>query len=428
MLAQMKPFTEMITPSMTITTVIVIAMLWLFFIALSKDNRPAWGSYLVSMGIFGTFLGITVALLSFDAGDVAASVPELLGGMQIAFVSSALGILLSLFLRWQSLVGVDGGPAEGKTADDIFRVLQNHTELLKSVETALVGDGDTTLISQLKLLRQESKDDARGIRDSLDDFARTLAENNSEAFIEALESAVREFNEKISEQFGENFKRLNEAVGQLLIWQQEYRDQMTEMLQAFRDIETRFQKVSSTIGDVAKQTEALADVSEKQAMWLEAQLVSQVELDARLEAFKDMAEEARSAFPLINKNLEEITQGVKRTVDDTLVAIESAVEGLESGVKDTQDQVTALTESLGKEVETSMVSFQQQSLEANSRHQQRLEESVEELDRMLGEELSKALQSLGDQLATLSSRFVEDYQPLTESLREVVQLSQKIRP
>lgn len=419
MLTQMNPTT------LVITAVIVVVMLVLFAMALSRENRASWASYLVSLGIFGTFFGIAWALFSFDATSINESVPDLLSGMQIAFVSSALGILLSLILRWQTL-SIAGAAGEGKTADDIYLVLKEHTSHLSALNTALVGDGDTTLLTQLKLLRQESKDDATRIRESLDDFAKTLAENNSKAFIEALERSVREFNEKISEQFGENFKQLNVAVGRLLEWQQQYRMQLTEMMQAFREIETRFQETSSKVGDVARQTEKLATVSEHQARWLEAQLSAQAELDARLEAFASMAEDARSALPIINQNLEEVTEGVKRTVRDTLTAVEQAIEGLEAGVGDTQSQVVALTEQLSEEVASSVTSFQQQSLAAHDRHQQRLEESVEELDRMLGEELSKSLQSLGNQLATLSNKFVEDYQPLTESLRRVVQLSRGV--
>ena len=71
------------------TGTIVLIMLYLFRRGLTKDNRGAWASYLVSLGIFGTFLGITVALLSFDTRAVEQSVPDLLSGMQIAFISSA---------------------------------------------------------------------------------------------------------------------------------------------------------------------------------------------------------------------------------------------------------------------------------------------------------------------------------------------------
>ena len=271
---------QMSVISIALTAFIVMVMLALFVRALSATDRSPWASYLVSLGIFGTFLGIAIALFSFDPGSVEESVPDLLSGMQIAFISSAVGIFFALILRWKNVAATVSEAAEGKTADDIFRVLRDHTNLLESLKAALVGDGDTTLITQLRLLRQESKDGADRISDSLDNFAETLAENNSKAFIEALERSVREFNEKISEQFGENFKRLNEAVGQLLEWQEQYRIQLTEMMQAFRDIEMRFQEASSRIGDVAKQTEALTAVSEQQAHWLEAQLSAQTELEA----------------------------------------------------------------------------------------------------------------------------------------------------
>ena len=138
------------------TATIVFIMLLLFATGLTQDDRAAWASYLVSLGIFGTFLGITVALLRFDPRAVEQSVPDLLSGMQIAFISSAVGIFLSLMLRWKNVSGTARGAAsEGRTARDIY--------------------------AQLTLLRKESKDDAERIRQSLDHLAETLAENDRAA-------------------------------------------------------------------------------------------------------------------------------------------------------------------------------------------------------------------------------------------------------
>ena len=138
------------------TAAIVLIMLALFGKGLTQDNRAAWASYLVSLGIFGTFLGITVALLSFDPRAVEQSVPELLSGMQIAFISSAVGLFLSLMLRWKNVSGTVRGPAsEGRSARDIY--------------------------AQLTLLRKESKDAAERIRQSLDHLAETLTEDDRAA-------------------------------------------------------------------------------------------------------------------------------------------------------------------------------------------------------------------------------------------------------
>jgi hypothetical protein len=45
----------------------------------------------------------------------------------------------------------------------------------------------------------------------------------------------------------------------------------------------------------------------------------------------------------------------------------------------------------------------------------------------LQSELTKALAQLGSQLASLSSQFVNDYGPLTQQLREVVQIARRVQ-
>jgi len=76
--------------------------------------------------------------------------------MQIAFISSAVGIFLSLVLRWKNVSGrARGAASEGRTAGDIY--------------------------TQLTLLRKESKEGAEQIKQSLDRFAETLAELDGRA-------------------------------------------------------------------------------------------------------------------------------------------------------------------------------------------------------------------------------------------------------
>ncbi len=54
------------------------------------------------------------------------------------------------------------------------------------------------------------------------EFTSSLGESTVEQLIKAIESVIRDFNTKIEEQFGENFKRFNSGLEKLLEWQSTY--------------------------------------------------------------------------------------------------------------------------------------------------------------------------------------------------------------
>ena len=136
---------------------------------------------------------------------------------------------------------------------------------LAEVQKALVGDDDLTVVSQLKLSRQDTNDklDARC---SQREFLANAAENNSRALIAALESVIRDFNTKISEQFGENFKQLNVAVGRLLEWQERYRAQIDEMIvhqsSAARNMQISADRYASLVGSAETFTRTSQSLSQ----------------------------------------------------------------------------------------------------------------------------------------------------------------------
>lgn len=55
-------------------------------------------SVVSTLGVLGTFLGITIGLVGFDSADLNASIPKLLEGLKTAFFTSLLGMLGSIFL------------------------------------------------------------------------------------------------------------------------------------------------------------------------------------------------------------------------------------------------------------------------------------------------------------------------------------------
>jgi len=439
-----------------IAAVGITLMFYVFLEGKKALNRNPWASYLVSMGIAGTFVGIVVSLFGFDfdANSTVPDISQLVAGMRIAFISSALGVLGSLYLRWGLVQGADGEFENRKSGADLY-------------------------------------DELKAIRVELREFTENLRKSSSQAFLEAMKDATSDFNTKISDQFGENFKDFNKGIGNILDWQKEHRKELDEMMSAFREIEKTFKDSSAMMKELAghaesfgKSAETLRNASKQQAQWLEKYLGSLAELDKRLEAldkrvgaFAELAETAKSAFPIIKSNLEEITgglrdtnqeinQGIKRTVRDSFAAMESTIEGLEGGVQKTRDQlesavgelgtelvgivsnikpvmegsmgalqgginktsaqILTLTQKLEQEVGELVENLQQHLLGASESHRKSLDQSVENLRGMLEEELTRSLQSLGNQLATLSHQFVDDYGPLTEKLREVVELARSM--
>ena len=72
------------------------------------------------------------------------------------------------------------------------------------------------------------------LTDEFKTFAKLQAENNTKALVEAIREVIGDFNAKINEQFGENFKELNAAVGDLVGWQENYKDVVEKSFTQFQ--------------------------------------------------------------------------------------------------------------------------------------------------------------------------------------------------
>lgn len=57
-----------------------------------------------------------------------------------------------------------------------------------------------------------------------------LSKSATEQVINALKEVISDFNDNLLEQFGDNFKQLNVAVLELVKWQENYRQQLEQMM------------------------------------------------------------------------------------------------------------------------------------------------------------------------------------------------------
>jgi hypothetical protein len=386
-----------------VTDAFVILIIGAFLGALycrGKGRSNAYVSYaatlLTTLGILGTFIGIVVGLLDFDPNDLDKSIPSLLAGLKTAFITSLVGMFFSILFKFLGTVGlfikseqdVDVGEVgandilhaivdQGKLARESADLQQ---ELLADLKQAIVGGEDDTLITQVKLMRADMNDNSRaslkevksmeenlvtmkeivteqqrGFSDfsdvlwtKLQDVADMISKSASEQVINALKEVITDFNGHLVEQFGDNFKALDESVKKLVVWQENYSNQIEQMVAQYALGVTAITQTKESVGIISDKAEhipkTMADLQE--VMTVNQHQIK--ELESHLAAFKDMRDKAVAAVP-------EIRQEVERTVTEIASSVQLANDHYKTLLTDSdqyiKDHVAASNEILNSFVQ-----------------------------------------------------------------------------
>jgi DNA repair exonuclease SbcCD ATPase subunit len=217
-----------------------------------EQNHKDFKSIIVSLGVLGTFVGIFIGLYQFDTSDIKASVPLLLDGLKIAFITSIVGMGLSISLSFIQKISETMESRETEDDSQIFLSINNKLEnlsILNNIDEKLknLDSMDTNIknLSQdISSVKEEMKNNQsmlfeflekslNKINQSLDDAIEKLAEGATEEIIQALESVINDFNNNLTEQFGDNFKQLNESVKNMIVWQENYKESIKTLETAF---------------------------------------------------------------------------------------------------------------------------------------------------------------------------------------------------
>ena len=193
-----------------------------------KDYKPI----IISVGILGTFIGIFAGLWNFDTADITKSVPKLLEGLKLAFITSIFGMFFAVILSFIENITKQDAPSDTKEILQALLTEQKHTN--KNTTAILHHHLRSTnnINSQFKM-----------VNETLKKALEQLSKGATEEIIQALKAVISDFNTNLKEQFGENFKQLNESVKNMILWQENYKTTIKQLEQSLQKVEQDLQKI-----------------------------------------------------------------------------------------------------------------------------------------------------------------------------------------
>ena len=286
-------------------------------------------------------------------------------------------------------------------------------------------------------------------------YLKNMAENNMKAFTEAIQECIRDLNNQLQEQFGENFKHLNRAVERLLEWQEHYKETVEKTNENQVEIYKGMLQAKELVVEISERSYSIVEITNRLGDKIVTFDTQQKSLNNSIEILNKISMEARELLPNLDKyssefnesiisianrtqnyfeeltkfstenirkqqegiveTLKEVTTTIKTTSELNIQMMEAQIESINKAFVKFENEGFTLTKKISDNIQTMV-----------KNNNSNLETSVKNLNTALENTLNVSLQSLGEQLAAVSEKFVNDYTPLTIELQKVVNLAKKV--
>ena len=288
--------------------------------------------------------------------------------------------------------------------EDIHEELRAQRGAMEKLTRAIVGDEESTLITQIRLLRSDSRDEAKDRKQrfelfttdlwkKLDDFAQMLSKSATEQVINALKEVIVDFNRNLTEQFGENFKELNAAVEKLVQWQEDYRLQLAQMSKQYEEGVQAIIQIETAVAHISEESKQIPVTMGKLKTVLEATQHQINELERHLEAFRDMRDRAIEAVPQIQEQMDAMVKDVSAAVKDAGEQIMMASQEVNTAIVDGAKQLRINSEEISKQ----------------------WEDTVSEIN----DQVRNMIEAVRDNTKTIADTLVESNESLNTNIKEV---------
>ncbi|HIF9109481.1 TPA: hypothetical protein ACX6QH_002087 [Photobacterium damselae] len=387
----------------TILLLLAVSCL-LAFLGKAPKFTASTTNILTSLGILGTFAGIVVGLMEFEPTNIDGSIESLLAGLKTAFLTSLAGMAASII--YKAILGTipqnDKDTMKGVGPEEIFHVMSQQLKASNELLASIKGEDDTSLVSQLKILRTDINDAQKEqtayqnlkitqtekfqvtLWEKMDEFGDLLSKSATEQVINALKEVIVEFNDKLTEQFGENFKRLDESVKKLVDWQENYKDQLADMATKYQLGVDAISSTEKSVASINERAEAIPATMEKLHQVMELGHGQVTELEHRLEAFKDLRDKAIEAMPQIREQMDNTMSVIGESVKAASTHYESMLQESQNIIDNFSSTATHSVEFMRTNLESGAENVSLQLIESSQTLSGKLAEASSDIQEQVG--------------------------------------------
>lgn len=346
-----------------------------------------------TLGILGTALGITIGIWNFNTADIQSSIPELLKGLRLAFISTMAGIIgLIVFQKINAIIqkSIDDNPNRPKKQTDELSAISDLTFAIQEMKK----DNEKQIARLIESFGDdlEKKVSAKlsTLRNEISNLHKTTLENQSHT------------SEALSKINTTTVNSTSEIVGQIENLRKEQKSTSEEANKNTKEIITAMSKNNELT------TKKFDEFSE---------LLKQNNTEALVEVMKRTTEQFNS----------QMSELINRLVKENFAELNTSVKNLNDWQHQNKEQVQKLTEQFQKTTESFAITSTTlkevaESTQSLTEDDSKLSQIVKELEKVMiddgkFQEISNKLVTTVETLENTTENFDETTSKLNDWIR-----------
>jgi hypothetical protein len=241
--------------------------------------------------------------------------------------------------------------------------LNKNSSIFKNIELLL--DNFKNYKDEFSNFFKASESQSRELITAFKEFATYMAEENSKAFIEALNKTIRDFNNNLIESFGSNFKQLNEAVIKLVDWQEEYKQIIETTTENQKVIFDSFNGIEKELQTFTSETRNINSIVSELSTLTKESMEQNIKLNETLNVFSELNNQAKELIPNlieINNNVEndiktfnnyssELISNLDSFTNNLQTNFSQYIDDINKGIKGSTDNIIEIMQDSIKKIE-----------------------------------------------------------------------------